>query len=378
MHAKLLAFLLSAILQRPSVDSGFTTVKVKMTDAAGYTMRFIPKVTEDFTEENGYRIYTFKIPYDQRRLFVVSDPAFKINREKGLIYPPQLLLFLKKGAELTIEGNAKTPGLSRITSTDNDVMEYEIYRSRDATLDQDLWQANSDQLKLKALDDTAGVSKMEKRVKEILKQETDWQRDFVKQYPHGSASLEIFNLFYQRLDSREAWEMFSQYPESLKQEGTGKDIAGFFDSLHRTEAGNPVIPFKQEGIDGKPVDIAALKGKVLIIDFWGSWCGPCRKSHPHLKAIYNKYHDKGLEIIGIGYEGGTPQGKDSIWRKAVKEDGMTWLQILNDPDRQDLTKLYGVTAFPTKLIVDREGKIVFRVSDSFSEEFDRKLAHLFK
>ncbi len=139
-----------------------------------------------------------------------------------------------------------------------------------------------------------------------------------------------------------------------------------------------MIPFKQEGIDGKVVDIESLKGKVVVIDFWGSWCGPCRKSHPHLKAIYNKYHDKGLEIIGIGYEGGTPQGKDSIWRKAVKEDGMTWLQVLNDPDRVDLTKLYSVTAFPTKLIVDREGKIVFRVSDSFSEEFDRKLEDLFK
>jgi hypothetical protein len=57
---------------------------------------------------------------------------------------------------------------------------------------------------------------------------------------------------------------------------------------------------------------------------------------------------------------------------------MTWLQILNDPDRQDLTRLFSFTAFPTKLIVDREGKIVFRVSDSFSEEFDRKLEDLFK
>jgi thiol-disulfide isomerase/thioredoxin len=368
MHANLLAFLLSAILQRPSIDSGFTTVKVKMTDAAGYTMRFIPKVTEDYTEENGYRIYKFKIPYDQRRLFVVSDPA----------HPPPLILFLKKGAELTIEGTAKTPGLSHITSTDNDVMEYEIYRSRDATLDQDLWQANSDQLKLKALDDTAGVSKTEKRVKDILKQKTNWQREYVKEYPHGRASLEIFNLFYQRLDSQEAWQVFSQYPDSLKQEGAGKDMAGFFDALRHTEAGSPVIPFKQEGIDGKPVDIAALKGKVLIIDFWGSWCGPCRRSHPHLRSIYEKYHDRGLEIIGIAYEGGTPAMKDSIWRKAVKEDGMTWLQILNDPDRQDLTKRYSVTAFPTKLIVDREGKIVFRVSDSFSEEFDRKLEDLFK
>jgi hypothetical protein len=85
-----------------------------------------------------------------------------------------------------------------------------------------------------------------------------------------------------------------------------------------------------------------------------------------------------LEIIGIAYEGGSPEMKDSIWRKSVKEDGMTWLQVLNDPERIDLTKVYSVTAYPTKLIVDRDGEIVFRISDSASEELDRKLEELFK
>jgi thiol-disulfide isomerase/thioredoxin len=391
MKATILAILLSIVLFKTNinasnifretgvgVDSGFMTVKVKMEDGAGYTMRFIPAITEVHIEKRGWRIYTLKIPYNQSCLFVISDPAFKVVREKGIIRSPQLSLFLKKGATMTIEGNAKTPGMSRILSKDKDVMEYEIFRSKTAGIEQELWKANSDQLKLKALEDTAGVAATEKTIKDILARKSDWEREFVKAYPRGRAALEIFALFYQRLDSQDAWEVFSQYPDSLKQDGTGKDIAGFFDSLHRTEAGNPVIAFKQEGINGELVDIEALKGKVVIIDFWGSWCGPCRRSHPHLKAIYEKYHDRGLEIIGIGYEGGTPAMKDSIWRKAVKEDGMTWLQVLNDPDRTDLTKLYSVTAFPTKLIVDRQGKIVFRISDSAPEELDRKLEELFK
>jgi len=385
MNAKLLAVLLCTTLFMGvcdaagyAVDSGYAVVRLKMTDAEGCSVRFFPALPETHTTAGGYIIYTIRIPYDERCHFVLRGPSFKVVPEKGIIFPPQLDLFLKKGASITIEGNAKTPALSRVTSDDTDVREYEIYRSKSALIDNELWLANSQQLRWKTAGDTARVSEMEKKIKEILRRKNDWDRDFVKAYPQGRAALQIFSNFYQRLDSQEAWVIFGGFPDSLKEEGAGREIAGFFDSLHHTEAGNPVIPFKQEGIDGRLVNLAALKGKVVIIDFWGSWCGPCRRSHPHLKAIYDKYHPKGLEIVGVAYEGGTPAGKDSIWRKAVKEDGMTWLQVLNDPERTDLTKLYSVTSFPTKLIVDREGKIVFRVSDSISEEFDRKLEELFQ
>jgi thiol-disulfide isomerase/thioredoxin len=383
MQAKILAALVTSLVfvrvcAAAQTDSGTTVLRVKMEDTAGYMVRFFPAVTETHVSDNGYIIYTCRIPYDERCLFVLRNPAFKVVPAKGIIFPPQLELLLKKGATITIEGNATMPASSRVTSSDKDVEEFELFRTKASALDKELWQANSKELMLKTQQDTAGVAAMEKKIKEILQQKRDWDLEFVKAHPHGRAALQIFSLYYQRLDSQEAWAVFKKFPDSLKTEGAGAVIAGFFDALRHTEAGNPVIPFKQEGIDGKLVDIEALKGKVVVIDFWGSWCGPCRRSHPHLKAIYNKYHDKGLEMIGIAYEGGTPQGKDSIWRKAVKEDGMTWLQVLNDPDRTDLTKLYSVTAFPTKLIINREGKIVFRVSDSFSEEFDRTLEELFK
>ena len=359
------------------IDSGYTTVKIKMQDAEGYTIRFYPAITETHAKNGAYIVYTCKIPYDETCMLVIKDPAFKTDPKKGLIPAPPLQLFLKKGATITIDGNAKTPALATITSTDKDVNEYDHYRTKTAKLDNDLWLANKKQLQLKAQGDTAQAAAMDKTIKDILQQKNAWNRDFVKSYPRSNAALQIFSLYYQQLDSQDAWKQFSQFPDSLKEQGTGKAIAAFFDSLHHTEAGNPVIPFKQIGIDGKLVDIEALRGKVVVIDFWGSWCGPCRRSHPHLKALYEKYHDKGLEIIGIAYEGGTPQGKDSIWRKAVKEDRMTWLQILNDPDHIDLAKRYSVTAFPTKLIVDRQGNIVFRVSDSSSPEFDQKLEELF-
>ena len=103
----------------------------------------------------------------------------------------------------------------------------------------------------------------------------------------------------------------------------------------------------------------------MLLDFWGSWCGPCRASHPHLKALQAHYGPQGLEVI-------------NIWLKAVEEDQMTWTQILNNEDREvcDVVKLYGITAFPTKVLIDPEGKIIVKTVGE-SAPIDEKLKEVF-
>ena len=363
--------------EKPGADPDYTVVKIKMADAAGYKIDFYPATTDTYREENGYRLYRFKIPYNRTYLLVIRNPSFKVIPQEGVIPPPQLTLFLKRGAEITIEGDAKMPVLARVTSSDADVMEYEIFRAKQAQIEYRLWEATGRQVKLEAGKDTAGAAAMAQKARDILEEKSAWEREFVKEHPQSWGALEIFGLFYQHMDSGEAWAIFKNFPAAYKEAGMGKEIAGFFAALHATQPGNPVLAFKQEGIDGKPVDLDALKGRVLIIDFWGSWCGPCRRSHPHLKAVYEKYRNKGLEIIGIAQEGGTGKSRDSLWREAVREDGIPWLHVLNDPEKLDLVKAYSVTAFPTKLIIDREGKIVFRLTGSSSEALDRKLQEMF-
>ena len=83
--------------------------------------------------------------------------------------------------------------------------------------------------------------------------------------------------------------------------------------------------------------MANLRGKYVLLDFWGSWCGPCRASHPHLKALQAHYGPQGLEVINIAQENGADARK--IWLKAVEEDQMTWTQILNNEDR-DIMNVY--------------------------------------
>jgi thiol-disulfide isomerase/thioredoxin len=146
-----------------------------------------------------------------------------------------------------------------------------------------------------------------------------------------------------------------------------------------TSTGHKFSDFTKKDINGNDFTLSSIRGKYVILDFWGSWCGPCRQSHPHLKEIYSKYKAKGLEIIGIDCEKKKDLAQcEELWKKAVKEDGMTWIQVLNnyDIEKVDLPKIYGIQGFPTKILLDKEGKIFFRIMGSDPEKLDQKLKEL--
>lgn len=115
--------------------------------------------------------------------------------------------------------------------------------------------------------------------------------------------------------------------------------------------GSKVPEIELPGTTGSVVKLSSLKGKVVLIDFWASWCGPCRQSMPALKNVYKKYKDKGLEIYGISLD----QDK-SAWGKALKEDKTPWMHVI---DTQGGTaRKWGIQYIPTSFLLDKEGNLV--------------------
>ena len=125
-------------------------------------------------------------------------------------------------------------------------------------------------------------------------------------------------------------------------------------------------------LNGKSVSLSELKGKVVLIDFWASWCGPCRRNNPHLVKLYNKYHEKGLEIYGVSLDEDMED-----WKNAVHHDKINWIQVIDDKGWQSpAASLYGVDMIPSSFLLDRQG--IVRTINAEGPDLESSIKDLLK
>ena len=147
-----------------------------------------------------------------------------------------------------------------------------------------------------------------------------------------------------------------------------------FESYKLRQPGSMYKDLTMQDLNGKQVKLSDWvgKGKYVLVDFWASWCGPCRAEMPNVVEAYNKYHSKGLEIVGVSFD----QKKDA-WTAMVKKLGMEWPQMSDLKGWQcEAGKVYGIRSIPSNILLDPQGKIV--ASDLRGEELQKKLAEIYK
>jgi thiol-disulfide isomerase/thioredoxin len=312
----------------------------------------------------------------------VIDTSLYLRVGKAVMAPPALS-FLLNNTEIEIEADAKQIFTGTIESKDPEVQLYNSIRKADLEDAKENWALQQIQNRKRNLNDTIGNYDITQRLQYLKKKNQALRIQFLNDHPATFTSLLVLQSLFLILPISESEAKFYALTEEQKNSNTGKALILKIESNKSTAIGKPFIPFAQIGIDGTMVDINAYKGKVILIDFWGSWCVPCRISHPALKELYDKYKSKGFEIIGISNEiansNRDKKKQDIAWRKAVKEDGLTWPQILYDPAIKDIVKEYDINGYPTKFLVDQNGKFVMRIlgnSEKLHAELAAKLASL--
>jgi peroxiredoxin len=167
--------------------------------------------------------------------------------------------------------------------------------------------------------------------------------------------------------------VYQKLPVALKESPMGRGIPDAVNANINTKIGAVALDFVQNDPSGKKIKLSDLKGKYLLIDFWASWCGPCRKENPNLVSLYQKFNGQGFEILGVSLD---QPGQYTNWVKAIKDDNLSWQQVsdLKGWDNE-VARKYGVRSIPTSFLLDPNGKIIAK--DLRGVELAKKLEEIF-
>lgn len=195
----------------------------------------------------------------------------------------------------------------------------------------------------------------------------------VRKYPNSVASAFIIvDRYVSWHDVSNAQKMYNYLTPEIKKSGYGIQIKNFIDTDAKVSIGKAASDFTMNDTTGHPVKLSGFKGKYVLLDFWASWCGPCRKENPNVVNAYKKFHDKGFEIVQVSLD-----TKRAAWIGAIQKDGLNWIHLSDLKGWQnDAVVLYGIKAVPTNFLIDKDGKIIAR--DLREEKLQETLSGIFK
>ena len=370
-----------------NAQDGFT-VNIRLKGLGNHDIRLFyqknGKYKTDTLKNTGSDLVVWKgqTPEPQIVRIEVLDTTQNLYIGRAVSMPPQLS-FMLTNSEIDIKGSATETFAAEVRGKDPDVQAYEQFHLVDIPLSRESWSIQREINRKMNARDTVGMQALKDRVNQLRKKNQALRSEYIDQHPTAFASLCMLQSMGLLFTPEQMMAKFNSLDERLKSSATGLAVLERIESNRNTAVGKPVIPIRQPGLDGEVIDIEALKGKVVIIDFWGSWCVPCRQSHPSMKEMYATYKDRGLEIIGIANEiAGGPKPMETQlknWRKAINDDGIQWKHILYDPSISDLVKAYDIGGYPTKFLVGKDGKFLMRIlgnSPQYHEILKKKLEEL--
>ncbi|MEC3966474.1 TlpA disulfide reductase family protein [Flagellimonas halotolerans] len=197
------------------------------------------------------------------------------------------------------------------------------------------------------------------------------EQRFVEKHPNSIHSAYVLSVYSTTWGKEKTKELYDKLSIEIKQTEFGKEIANYIKLNKNPEIGDSYVDFEMEDRYGEIRRLSEFEGKLVLLEFWGSGCLPCRQENPNLVKTYRKYQPKGFEIFAVSQD-----TKKENWLRAIEKDGLPWTQVSDLKGQSNIASLiYGISYIPDNFLIDQNGVIIGR--NIRGDDLDRKLEELF-
>lgn len=218
------------------------------------------------------------------------------------------------------------------------------------------------------------VKELQDDNKAIAEEETDYKIQFVSENTNSLFSIMLLSEMVNRkeINTVETNKIIKNLSPKIAASSTTKTLITLIKSMKKADVGSVAPDFSAQTPTGEILSLKEAMGEYTIIDFWASWCKPCRKENPNVVKVYNKYHDKGLNIISVSLD---KESQKSRWLQAIEKDQLTWSHVSNLKGWKDPIAIqYNVRGIPATFLLDKDGNIIAK--DLRGPALGKKIASL--